>query len=86
MFDISPELLEKMRLLSKPLDVEKYISDGVISRLTKRSKTRFVVHVNLNDLPIDITERIRAIENKNLRNGTSKTIITINLKVLKIKI
>ncbi|EJB0234233.1 hypothetical protein MUJ65_004302 [Vibrio vulnificus] len=37
------ELERRMAIFATPLDVEKYIADGVISRY-KNTKTQFVIH------------------------------------------
>jgi hypothetical protein len=77
------DLQHKFGLLSKPLDVEKYITDGVISRLTHNSNTKFFVNGNPKELPEDINARIQRIEVKQKKDGSSKVVITLNLKVVK---
>ncbi|WP_143075530.1 hypothetical protein [Desulfomicrobium apsheronum] len=77
------DLQHKLELISKPLDVEKYITDGFISRLTHNSKTKFFVNGNPKELPEDINARIQKIEVKQTKDGSSKVVVTLNLKVVK---
>ncbi|EPE6124684.1 hypothetical protein [Vibrio antiquarius] len=81
--EIPADLLEKMKLFSKPLDVENYIENGVISRATPNSKTKFIVNGHFNELPEDISSRVQSVETKKFRDGSSKIVVTLNLKILK---
>ncbi|EIZ0308515.1 hypothetical protein ACSTJP_10660 [Vibrio parahaemolyticus] len=81
--ELRKEIEEKTIRLSTPLDVEKYINAGHISRVTPSSKTKFFIHDNPENMPIELTERIQGVETKLLKDGTSKTIVSLNLKVLK---
>lgn len=82
--EIPADLLEKMERLSKPLDIDKYIDSGVVSKATSNSKTKFIVNIDFNKLPEDISERIQAVETKKFKDGSSKVVITLNLKILKL--
>jgi len=78
------ELREKMIRFSTPFDVERHIEAGHISRATPSSKTKFLLHDSLDNLPIELTERIQAVETKVQKDGSSKAVVTLNLKVLKL--
>jgi hypothetical protein len=81
--EIQRNLEQQFKLFSKPLDVEKYLEAGVISRLTQRSKTKFIVNGNMTELPEEIIARVQELETKMQKDGSSKMIVTLNLKVLK---
>ncbi|STQ74588.1 hypothetical protein [Grimontia hollisae] len=76
------ELKRRMEIFSTPLDVEKYISDGIMSRY-KNTKTQFVIHCSKDELPEEINARankLKAIPNK---DGSTTLVFGLDLKVRK---
>ncbi|NMS31403.1 hypothetical protein, partial [Vibrio parahaemolyticus] len=55
------ELQRNMDIFSTPLDVEKYIDEGLISRY-KNTKTQFVIHCSKDELPEEVSVRANKIE------------------------
>ncbi|TLE26828.1 hypothetical protein [Vibrio cholerae] len=66
----------RMSIFSKPLDIEKYIADGVISRY-KNTKTMFIIHCKKSELPEEINTR--AIGLKSIPNKTGSNTLVLEL-------
>ncbi len=67
-----------LRKFKNPVDIDKYIEQGLLSRY-KKTKSKFVIHCDLKELPEDIGCRSTGIERK--KDG--QLILTVNLKVIK---
>jgi hypothetical protein len=78
--------LEELRrvkgILSTALDVDKYISEGIISRY-RNTKTKFVLHCSKEELPEAISRRVNKLEFIPNKDGSSTLILGLNLKVSK---
>lgn len=76
------EIQRKFEALSKPLDVDKYIREGLISPY-KKTKSKFFVNCNSKELPEEINLRTTAIETISSEKGGNRLVITLSLKVAK---
>ncbi len=77
------EKLERNKLIfSTPLDVDKYIADGLISRYQNR-KTQFVLNCSMDDLPEDIRVRINEVKALKKKGSPDICVLGLNLKVAK---
>lgn len=76
------EVLRQSKMFSTPVDIDKYIEQGLLSRY-KQTKSKFVLHCDSKELPEDINLRISALESINSKKGSSQLVITLNLRVSK---
>lgn len=76
------ELQRKIDIFSTPLDVEKYIDGGLISRY-KNTKTQFVIHCSKDELPEEVSVRANKIEVVTNKDGSNTLVLGLNLKVRK---
>ncbi|NAX48817.1 hypothetical protein CAG70_17675 [Photobacterium halotolerans] len=73
------ELQESYEIYRTPLDVEKYVAQGVLVPYAKNSKTKFYINVtSKDDIPKDISARVKSLE-----ISKNKLLVTLNLKLLK---
>ncbi|CAH6885736.1 conserved hypothetical protein [Vibrio chagasii] len=76
------QLKRRIEIFSTPLDVEKYISDGIMSHY-KNTKNQFVIHCSKDELPEEInvrTNKLKVIPNK---DGSTTLVFGLNLKIRK---
>ncbi|HAS8389675.1 TPA: hypothetical protein I7701_23660, partial [Vibrio vulnificus] len=76
------ELERRMAIFATPLDVEKYIADGVISRY-KNTKTQFVIHCTKDELPEEINARAKGLKLIPNKTGSNTLVLELDLKVTK---
>ncbi|AVW95407.1 hypothetical protein [Vibrio parahaemolyticus] len=76
------QLKRRMEIFSTPLDVEKYIADGIMSRY-KNTKTQFVIHCSKNELPEEINARANKLQVISNKDGSTTLVLGLNLKVRK---
>ncbi|ELA8128116.1 hypothetical protein RGL55_004562 [Vibrio parahaemolyticus] len=76
------ELKRRMAIFSTPLDVEKYIADGIMSRY-KNTKTQFVIHCSKDELPEEINARANKLKVISNKDGSTTLVFGLNLKVRK---
>lgn len=76
------QLKRRMDIFSTPLDVEKYIADGIMSRY-KNTKTQFVIHCSKDELPEEINARANKLQVISNKDGSTTLVFGLNLKVRK---
>ncbi|EPW6854207.1 hypothetical protein ACWOVA_004452 [Vibrio parahaemolyticus] len=76
------QLKRRMEIFSIPLDVEKYIADGIMSRY-KNTKTQFVIHCSKDELPEEINARANKLQVISKKDGSTTLVLGLNLKVRK---
>ncbi|EHV9590193.1 hypothetical protein ACWOVX_004304 [Vibrio vulnificus] len=76
------QLKRRMEIFSTPLDVEKYIADGIMSRY-KNTKTQFVIHCSKDELPEEINARANKLQVISNKDGSTTLVLGLNLKVRK---
>ncbi|MGR6861792.1 hypothetical protein ACU5EH_20870 [Aliivibrio salmonicida] len=76
------ELKRKADIFSKELDVDKYISEGVISRY-KNTKTQFIINCSPDKLPEEIGIRANKAKSIPNKDGLNTLVFTLNIKVRK---
>ncbi|MGF1826371.1 hypothetical protein L4D17_23585 [Vibrio splendidus] len=76
------ELKRINTIFSTPLDVDRYISEGVISRY-RDTKTKFILHFSKDEIPEEISRRANKLELIQNKDGTSTTVLGLNLKTSK---
>ncbi|EKO5150658.1 hypothetical protein KW410_00105 [Vibrio fluvialis] len=74
------ELERRIAIFATPLDVEKYIADGVISRY-ENTKTQFVIHCKKDELPEEINTRAKGIKLIPNKTGSNTLVLELDLKV-----
>ncbi|EHZ2552717.1 hypothetical protein K5N22_004392 [Vibrio vulnificus] len=76
------QLKRRLEIFSTPLDVEKYIADGIMSRY-KNTKTQFVIHCSKDELPEEINARANKLQVISNKDGSTTLVLGLNLKVRK---
>ncbi|EOV0856371.1 hypothetical protein CGH76_23140 [Vibrio parahaemolyticus] len=76
------DIERRRKIYSTPLDVEKYIADGIISRYQNR-KTQFIVHCPADEIPEEINARCNTTKSITKKNGANLFIVGLNLRVSK---
>ncbi|EIJ0971359.1 hypothetical protein LH716_004471 [Vibrio vulnificus] len=76
------QLKRRMEIFSTPLDVEKYIADGIMSRY-KNTKTQFVIHCSKDELPEEINARANKLQVISNKDRSTTLVLGLNLKVRK---
>ncbi|ELF6474237.1 hypothetical protein LCA30_21635 [Vibrio harveyi] len=76
------QLKRRMEIFSTPLDVEKYIADGIMSRY-KNTKTQFVIHCSKDELPEEVNARANKLQVISNKDGSTTLVLGLNLKVRK---
>ncbi|KKD59552.1 hypothetical protein RN22_15345 [Grimontia sp. AD028] len=76
------ELEKRMAIFSTPLDLDKYIDDGVISRY-KNTKTQFVIHCRKDELPEEINARTKGLKLIQNKTNGNTLVLELDLKVRK---
>ncbi|PME31602.1 hypothetical protein BCV39_22300 [Vibrio sp. 10N.286.55.E10] len=76
------QLTRRMEIFSTPLDVEKYIADGIMSRY-KNTKTQFVIHGSKDELPEEVNARSNKLQVISNKDGSTTLVLGLNLKVRK---
>ncbi len=76
------QLKRRMEIFSTPLDVEKYIADGIMSRY-KNTKTQFVIHCSKDELPEEINARANKLQVISNKDGSTTLVLGLNLKIRK---
>lgn len=76
------EIQRKLEVLSKPLDLDKYIREGLISPY-KKTKSKFFVKCNPKEIPEEINLRVTELETINSKIDGSQLVVTLDLKAFK---
>lgn len=76
------EIKRKSGIFATPLDIDKYISEGIMSRY-KNTKTKFTIHCSNEELPEEIGIRANKITFIPNKDGTNTIVLRLNLKVRK---
>ncbi|EIA1774642.1 hypothetical protein K6864_004439 [Vibrio vulnificus] len=76
------ELKRKADIFSTPVDIDRYISEGIISRY-KNTKTQFIINCSKDKIPEDIAIRANKMKIIPNKDGSTTLVFGLNLKVRK---